>query len=132
MLKNVKEKKMFQGLRTVIYHVDNLEKAKTWYSKAFSVKPYFDQPFYVGFNVGGFELGLDPDISGVTKGDNAIAYWGVKDAAASHKRMLELGAKEHTGITEVGEGIRVAAVTDPFGNVIGIIENPYFKIENSE
>ncbi len=124
--------KMFQGLRTVIYHVDDLEKAKTWYSEALDVKPYFDQPFYVGFNVGGFELGLDPDISGITKGNNAIAYWGVKDASATHKRMLELGAKEHTGITDVGEGIRVAVVTDPFDNVIGIIENPSFNIENSE
>ena len=84
---------MFQGLRTVIYNVDDLERAKEWYAKALGVKPYFDQPFYVGFSVGGFELGLDPDMTGVTKGSNAIAYWGVKDAAASYKRLLDLGAQ---------------------------------------
>lgn len=124
-----KETKMFQGLRTVIYHVDNLEKAKVWYSEALGVKPYFDQPFYVGFNVGGFELGLDPDMSGVMKGNNAVAYWGVKDAAASYKRMLVLGAKKHGDVQKVGEGIFVATLTDPFGNVFGIIENPHFKME---
>ncbi len=81
--------RMFQGLRTVIYHVDNLEDAKAWYAKALGVEPYFDQPFYVGFNIGGFELGLDPDMSGVSKGNNAVAYWGVKDAASSYERVNE-------------------------------------------
>jgi predicted enzyme related to lactoylglutathione lyase len=120
---------MFEGLRTVIYHVDNLEDAKAWYTEALGVEPYFDQPFYVGFNVGGFELGLDPDMSGVSKGNNAVAYWGVKDAASSYERMLELGAKKHDEVQEVGGGIRVATVTDPYGNVFGIIENPNFKGE---
>jgi predicted enzyme related to lactoylglutathione lyase len=127
-----KEMRMFQGLRTVIYHVDNLEDAKSWYTKALGVEPYFDQPFYVGFNIGGFELGLDPDMSGVSKGNNAVAYWGVKDAASSYERMLELGAKEHGDVQEVGGGIRVATVTDPYGNIFGIIENPNFRIEGDK
>ena len=48
---------MFQGLRTVIYRVPDLAKAKAWYTEAFGVAPYFDEPFYVGFQIGGFELG---------------------------------------------------------------------------
>ena len=123
---------MFEGLRTVIYHVDNLEDAKAWYTKALEVEPYFDQPFYVGFNVGGFELGLDPDMSGVSNGNNVVAYWGVGDASASYKRMLDLGAKKHSEVQEVGGGIRVATVTDPFGNIFGIIENPNFKVEGDK
>jgi predicted enzyme related to lactoylglutathione lyase len=119
--------KMIQGLRTVIYHVDDLDKAKAWYTKAIGIDPYFDQPFYVGFNVGGFELGLDPDMSGVSKGNNAVAYWGVEDAAKSYERMLELGAEKHSEVTDVGDGIRVATVADPFGNIFGIIENPHFS-----
>jgi predicted enzyme related to lactoylglutathione lyase len=130
-LAQTEEKAMFQGLRTVIYHVDNLEKAKAWYSEALGVKPYFDQPFYVGFNVGGYELGLDPDMTGVSKGNNAVAYWGVKDAAIAYERMIELGAKKHSDVTDVG-GIFVATVTDPFGNVFGIIENPHFKAVNEQ
>ena len=52
---------MILGLRTVIYHVPDLPGAKSWYARAFGIAPYFDKPYYVGFNVGGFELGLDPD-----------------------------------------------------------------------
>ena len=120
---------MFQGLRTVIYHVDDLDKAKVWYAEVLGVAPYFDEPFYVGFNVGGFELGLDPDLKGVTKGSNVVAYWGVKDIDVAYQRVLELGAQQQTEVQEVGGGIRVGTVTDPFGNVVGLIENPNFKID---
>jgi len=119
---------MLQGLRTVVYHVEDLARAKEWYSTVLGFGPYFDQPFYVGFNVGGFELGLDPDPSGVSRGNNAVAYWGVPDAAAAFARLLSLGAKEHRAVIEVGEGIRVGSVYDPFSNVLGIIENPHFKL----
>ena len=95
---------MLLGLRTALYPAPDLASAKAWYEQVTGVKPYFDQPFYVGFNVGGFELGLVPD---ATPGESgASALWGV---------------------TDVGEGIRVAAVRDPFGNRLGIIENPHFK-----
>ena len=52
---------MIQGLRTVIYPVSNIDEGKAWYSRVLERAPYFDQPFYVGFSVGGFELGLIPD-----------------------------------------------------------------------
>ncbi len=120
---------MFQGLRTVIYHVSDLKKAKEWYSKALKAKPYFDQPFYVGFSVRGFELGLDPDREGITPGSSVVAYWGVPDAKAAFKRLLELGASQHSPVQEVGDGIRVGTVKDPLGNVLGIIENPHFSIK---
>lgn len=119
---------MFQGLRTVIYKVDDLAKAKEWYSAILEITPYFDEPFYVGYNVGGFELGLDPDMTGVAMGNNQIAYWGVKDARAAFARMQELNAEKHSDVQDVGSGILVATVIDPFGNVFGIIENPHFKL----
>ena len=123
---------MFQGLRTVIYHVNDLAKAKQWYADALGIKPYFDEPFYVGFNVGGFELGLDPDSEGVSTGSNVVAYWGVRDAKTAYAAMLKKGAKKHVEPQEVGGGIITATVEDPFGNVFGIIENPNFKIEGGE
>lgn len=113
---------MFQGLRTLIYNVDNLDDAKAWYGRVLSIEPYFDEPFYVGFNVGGFELGLDPDVSGVSKGNNAVAYWGVADAQAAYDHLL--GAGSVIAPHDVGGGIKVATVADPFGNTIGVIENP--------
>jgi predicted enzyme related to lactoylglutathione lyase len=119
---------VFQGLRTVIYAVADLEKAKDWYSQALSQPPYFSEPFYVGFNVGGFELGLDPDTSSVKPGNNAVAYWGVSDAKAAYARLVGLGAGENSPVRDVGGGILVGSVLDPFGNVLGIIENPHFKL----
>ena len=121
---------MFLGLGTVIYHVAELQKAKAWYAKVLGVEPYFDQSFYVGFNVGGFELGLDPDMAGVSSGTNVVAYWGVKNADSAYQRLLELGAAKHREVQDVGGGIRVAAATDPFGNVLGVIENPHFKMQD--
>ena len=126
-MKPPNDKQNFLGLRTVIYHAPDLEKAKTWYSGVLGFPPYFDQPFYVGFTVSGYELGLDPDpASGSPGPGGATVYWGVSNAEQSLQRLVSLGAKERTAIQEVGEGIRVATVLDPFGNVFGIIENPNF------
>lgn len=120
---------MFQGLRTVIYHVPDVDKAKAWYSTAFGMQPYFDEPFYVGFNVGGYELGLHPDMNGVTFGNNAVAYWGVANIGDAMAHMAKSGAVRRSEPMDVGEGIKVATVADPWGNVIGIIENPHFKAD---
>ncbi len=118
---------MFQGLRTVIYGTNDIEKAKAWYSTLLGIKPYFDQPFYVGFEVGGFELGLDPSASVGTNGP--VAYWGVPDADAAMKRLRELGASERDPIRDVGDDIRIGSVIDPFGNTLGIIKNPSFSFK---
>ena len=119
----------FIGLRTVIYHAPDLEKAKAWYAKALGIEPYFDQPFYVGFNVGGYELGLDPDAASTPGGKaGAVAYWGVANAEESFRRLVSLGATARSAPQEVGEGIRVATVFDPFGNILGTIENPHFNL----
>jgi predicted enzyme related to lactoylglutathione lyase len=124
---------MFQGLRTVIYHVNDLDRAKAWYSQALGIEPYFDQPYYVGFNIGGYELGLDPDMTGITIGTGGVgAYWGVSDCEAAFNRLIEAGASPLSPVRDVGEGIRVATVTDPFGNVIGMIENPNFSIDSAK
>ena len=116
---------MLLGLRTAIYPVADLARAKLWYEKVVGIKPYFDQPFYVGFSVGGFELGLLPNGIPGTTGPQPL--WGVQDAKAEFDRLLALGATALEAVTEVGEGIKVAAVKDPFGNRLGIIENPHFK-----
>lgn len=121
---------MLQGLRTVIYKVDDIGKAKEWYSSLLGFGPYFDEPFYVGFNVGGYELGLDPDAEGTVRGDSPAAYWGVEDADAAIEKLRTGGVEIVTDVNDVGGGIKVAIVKDPFGNQIGLIENPHFKIES--
>ena len=116
---------MIQGLRTVIYPAPDLTKGKAWYTQVVGHAPYFDEPFYVGFSVGGFELGLIPDR--VPSPDGPRAYWGVADIVAEVQRLVDLGGTVHEPITDVGGSIKVAALKDPFGNVFGVIENPLFN-----
>lgn len=115
------------GLRTVIYPAADLQNVKNWYTKALGFPPYFDEPFYVGFNVGGYELGLDPNAP-AGKGGGTQAYWGVSSIEASLTHLLSLGAIMENNIQEVGEGIKVATLLDPFGNQFGLIENPHFNL----
>ncbi|GGC60260.1 VOC family protein [Undibacterium terreum] len=116
---------MILGLRTVIYPAPDLQQAKAWYAQVLQQQPYFDEPFYVGFAVGGFELGLIPDAVPGTDGNQAL--WGVENVDTALARLLELGASVLDAVSEVGGGIRVASVRDPFGNRFGIIENPHFS-----
>ncbi len=121
---------MFLGLRTVAYVVEDLDKAKQWYTQVLGFEPYFDEPFYVGFNVGGFELGLHPAEEDAPIGaGGTLVYWGVQDIGAVMRRLEELGAPVHSDIQDVGDGILVASVVDPFGNLLGIIQNPHFKLD---
>ena len=115
---------MLKGLRTVTYPAPDMNAAKAWYTEALGVAPHFDQPFYVGFAVGGFELGLAP--GGPTYG-GTVAYWGVDDIASEVVRLKNLGATVKNDISDVGDGIKVAQMNDPFGNVLGLIYNPNFN-----
>ncbi len=114
------------GLRTVIYYVSDIGEATEWYSEAFGVVPYFDEPFYVGFNIGGFELGLSPDEGGVEVRSSGNAYWGVANIHAVWTHLIEIGASPHNEIEDVGGDIYSASVRDPWGNIVGLIQNPHF------
>ena len=119
---------MVKGLGTVIYHVADLDRAKAWYASAFGQTPYFDQPFYVGFNIGGYELGLDPDPSGRSGAGGGVAYWRVDAIDEAVRHFVRAGATVASAVQDVGEGIKVAKVADPFGNIIGLLENPHFRL----
>jgi len=116
------------GLRTTVYRVPDLNMAKAWYAKAFQVEPYFDEPFYVGFNIKGYELGLLPEEGQTAKGENVLSYWGVDDIQKVYKHLISLGATTHEEPTNVGGELMVATVKDPWNNIIGIIYNPTFKL----
>ncbi len=113
---------MLTSLRTIVYHVTNLEVAKMWYSEMFDINPYFDESFYVGFDINGFELGLDPSGEEYSKGNSSITYWKVTDVDAAFERLKKKKVTIHQEVHSVGEGIKLASINDPFGNVIGLIE----------
>ena len=118
------------GLRTTIYKVSDIQKARDWYAKAFETKAYFDEPYYVGFNIGGYELGLQPEEG--KKGEkieSVVSYWGVKKIQEVYDRLISLGATENEKPYNTGGEMMTATLKDPFGNVIGLIYNPYFKLK---
>lgn len=117
---------MLQGLRTVVYAAPDIEKAKIWYSKILAERPYFDEDYYVGFDVGGYELGLQPDRIPAKKG--SAVYWGVEDIKKAWDLLIQEGATPDEEVMHVGGEVYVATVIDPFGNLLGIIQNPNFEI----
>jgi hypothetical protein len=116
------------GLRTAIYHVPNVAQAKAGYSKTSRHRALLRSCVLRRLQRrrlrtrSGYRPFLVPTRGGV------VAYWGVADVDAGLKRLLSLGAIERTNVQDVGEGIRVATVFDPFRNVFGVIETPHFKL----
>ena len=116
------------GLRTTIYKVSDLNEAKEWYAKIFQADPYFDEEFYVGFNIAGYELGLQPEYLMSEKNDAVVSYWGVENVETEYNRFIELGAVGHEAPQNVGGRIMVATLKDPWENTIGLIYNPEFRL----
>ena len=118
------------GLRTTIYKVGDMEKASLWYGNAFDEKPYFEESYYVGFNVCGYELGLQPEENPTTdKQESVINYWGVEDIQKEHDYFLANGAILVCDIVDVGGDILMSTYKDPWGNMLGLIYNPNFGNE---
>lgn len=112
------------GLRTVIYPAPDLDAAKQWWTDLLGFGPYFDQPFYLGYEVAGYELGLLPTAD---PAEGALTYWGVDDVQAAVDAAVSLGATVHVAASEVGEGIVTATVTNPQGAIVGFIHSPHFR-----
>ena len=126
-----------RGMATVSFWTDDLPAARKWYSDLLGIEPYFVRPengppAYVEFRLGDFqhELGLidrrfrPPGASASPGG--AVLYWHVDDVKATFERLLAMGAKEYQPITPREAGFITAAVSDPFGNVLGIMFNPHY------
>jgi len=114
---------MTSGMKTVIYPVKDLAKAKALYGSVLGVEPSMDEAYYVGFKVGAQDIGLDPH--GHSKGmTGPVGYWQVDDINATLKGLLDAGAVKHQPTEDVGGGKLVASVTDADGNVIGLIQAP--------
>jgi predicted enzyme related to lactoylglutathione lyase len=117
------------GLRTTIYQVPDLEKAKVWYAKIFKTLPYYDEPYYVGFNIAGYELGLQTEESVLSRSEATVSYWGVANMEDEYRYFLENGAIAIEPPQNVGGETVVVTVKDPWDNVIGLIYNPEFRLE---
>jgi catechol 2,3-dioxygenase-like lactoylglutathione lyase family enzyme len=117
---------VFLGLRTVVYPAPDLAASKSWWAAVLGIEPYFDQPFYVGFNPGGYELGLAPDAD---PAGGPHTYWGVRNIDLAGERLIAMGAVVVEPVLDVGEGIKLGTFRSPAGDLVGLIENPVFKLQ---
>lgn len=117
-------KSNFLGLRSLIYPAKNLETSKAWWTNVLGTEPYFDSDGYVGFNVGGYELGLNSWSSELHGPFTHLNCVGVRE-------LLSNGATQLSGPTDVGEGILLADFQSPQGEVFGVIQNPHFKLSQN-
>ncbi|MGW5410463.1 VOC family protein [Actinomadura geliboluensis] len=111
-----------QGIKTVLHPVSDLAKAKAVYAALLGTAPQTDSSYYVGFEVGGQHIGLVPD-GGPQGMTSPVAYWHVPDIEAKVAALTAAGATVKEAPHDVGAGRLVATVTDPDGNVLGLIQD---------
>jgi predicted enzyme related to lactoylglutathione lyase len=110
------------GIRTVLHPVTDLAAAKAVYTALLGVGPEADAPYYVGYEAGGQHIGLVP--GGGPQGMTApVAYWHVADIEAKLVEVTAAGAAVREPVRDVGGGRLVATVTDPDGNVLGLLQD---------
>jgi predicted enzyme related to lactoylglutathione lyase len=112
---------MNQGVKTIIYPVKDMAKAKALFTKLLGVEPYADQPFYVGFKIGDQDIGLVPITSQQGKA-GMTAFYHVDNIKHSLQLLLDAGAKVQQDIKDVSGGRLIASATDPDGNIIGLVQ----------
>jgi predicted enzyme related to lactoylglutathione lyase len=111
-----------QGIRTVLHPVSDLQAAKAVYTALLGVEPHADSPYYIGYDAEGQHVGLVP--GGGPQGMTApVAYWHVPDIEAKLAEMTSAGATVHEPAHDVGGGRLVATVSDPDGNILGLLED---------
>ncbi|GAA2104504.1 VOC family protein [Microlunatus panaciterrae] len=111
-----------QGIKTVLHPVSDLAAAKRVYSALLGVAPQADGPYYVGFDAEGQHIGLVPG-GGPQKMTSPVAYWHVADLEAKLAELTAAGATVKEPAHDVGGGRMVATVTDPDGNVLGLLQD---------
>ncbi len=119
----VNNEPLLLGLASAVHVVPDLEAAADWYEQALGLTPYFEETYYVGFRIGGQELGLVPHEEGMDTGaGGAVPYWIVADVEQAVDQLVQAGATSIMPVMDVGGGTFVATVADPYGNSIGLIE----------
>jgi len=111
-----------QGIKTVLHPVSDLEKAKPVYAALLGVEPQADSSYYVGFEAEGQQIGLVPG-GGPEGMSSPVAYWHVADIEAKLAEVTAAGATVQEPAHDVGGGRMVATVTDPDGNVLGLLQD---------
>ena len=111
-----------QGIKTVLHPVSDLAAAKAIYTALLGVPPQADAPYYVGYEAEGQHIGLVPG-GGPQGMTSPVAYWHVADIEAKLSDVTAAGATVKEPVRDVGGGRLVATITDPDGNVLGLLQD---------
>ena len=111
-----------QGIKTVLHPVSDVERAKAVYAALLGFPPQVDDSSYVGFEAEGQHIGLVPG-GGPQGMSSPVAYWHVADIEAKLAEVTAAGATVKEPAHDVGGGRLVATVTDPDGNVLGLLQD---------
>jgi predicted enzyme related to lactoylglutathione lyase len=111
-----------QGIKTVLHPVSDLTTAKPVYTALLGLPPQTDGPYYVGFDAEGQHIGLVPG-GGPQGMTSPVAFWHVSDIEAKLAEVVDAGATVKEPVHDVGGGRLVATVTDPDGNVLGLLQD---------
>lgn len=128
----MEKSKTLRGLSTISFYATDHEAAKEWYTEFLGIKPYFNVPGYIEFRIGDYqnELGIIDSkyapTDYVVNPSGAIVFWHVDDLKETLEKLISMGATEYQPVTDRTEGFVTAAVTDPFGNILGIMYNPHY------
>jgi predicted enzyme related to lactoylglutathione lyase len=126
------------GIATVSLWASDVKAARKWYAELLGIEPYFqrpdaENPEYVEFRIGDYEaeLGIinanySPNKAPNTGPGGAVVYWHVDDVAAVLEKLKAMGAQEYEPLVNREAGFVTASVTDPFGNILGIMYNPHY------
>jgi predicted enzyme related to lactoylglutathione lyase len=112
-----------EGIKIVLHPVSDLDAAKPVYAALLGISPQADSPYYVGFDAGGQHIGLVPG-GGPQGMTSPVAFWRVADIEAKLAEVTAAGATVNEAAHDVGGGRLVATVTDPDGNVLGLVQDP--------
>jgi predicted enzyme related to lactoylglutathione lyase len=111
-----------QGAKTLLHPVSDVERAKAVYTAMLGIPPQTDDPYYVGYEAEGQHIGLVPG-GGPQGMTSPVAYWHVPDIEAKLAEVTAAGATVKEPARDVGGGRLVATVTDPDGNVLGLLQD---------
>ena len=109
---------MANNIPLIVFPVNDLDTAKTFYNTFLGTEPYVDGAYYVGYKLAGLEVGLDPN------GKATVSYIDVNDIEDSLKNLKDAGAEIVQDIKDVGGGLLIAQVKDAGGNVLGLRQQP--------
>lgn len=128
---------ILNGLTTLVLTAEDVEAAGVWYSDLLGAEPYFRQPEEGPAASLEFRIGPDEDELGImnrayspegtTPGSSSVTYWHVDDVEAAVTQLVDHGAQPHAPVTPRGPEFVTASVTDPFGNVIGLMYSPHWS-----